>query len=310
MNGTANDAAATDTRFGFVAILGAPNVGKSTLVNRLVGAKITIVSPKVQTTRSRVLGIALKEASQIVFVDTPGIFAPRKRLDRAMVAAAWQGATDADLSCLLVDCARGIDRDTRHILDGLRGAPAGGRKPILVLNKIDQVKRESLLALSAALNDEADFAETFMISALNGDGVDDLLAYFADAVPPGVWHFPEDQISDLPQRLLAAEVTREKLYLMTHQELPYALTVVTDAWEPFRDGSVKITQSIYVERDTQRAIVLGKGGRMIKRIGAAAREDLSDMLDCKVHLFLHVKVREKWSEQREHYAMWGLDFDA
>lgn len=312
MNGTANNAGATDSRFGFVAILGAPNVGKSTLVNRLVGAKITIVSPKVQTTRSRVLGIALKGASQIVFVDTPGIFAPRKRLDRAMVAAAWQGATDADLLCLLVDCARGIDRDTRHILDGLKetAGRADGRKPILVLNKIDQVKRESLLALSAALNDEADFAETFMISALNGDGVDDLLSYFADAVPPGVWHFPEDQISDLPQRLLAAEVTREKLYLMTHQELPYALTVVTDAWEPFRDGSVKITQSIYVERDSQRAIVLGKGGRMIKRIGAAAREDLSDMLDYKVHLFLHVKVREKWSERREHYAMWGLDFDA
>jgi len=318
MSGPADDAGATDSRFGFVAILGAPNVGKSTLVNRLVGAKITIVSPKVQTTRSRVLGIALKGASQIVFVDTPGIFAPRKRLDRAMVAAAWQGATDADLQCLLVDSARGIDRDTRHILDGLREAaaragsegPARDRKTILVLNKIDQVKRESLLALSAALNGEADFAETFMISALNGDGVDDLLDYFAGAVPPGVWHFPEDQISDLPQRLLAAEVTREKLYLMTHQELPYALTVVTDAWEPFRDGSVKITQSIYVERDSQRAIVLGKGGRMIKRIGAAAREDLSEMLDCKVHLFLHVKVREKWSEQREHYAMWGLDFDA
>lgn len=303
------------TRFGFVAILGAPNVGKSTLVNRLVGAKITIVSPKVQTTRSKVLGIALKGASQIVFVDTPGIFAPRKRLDRAMVAAAWQGATDADLHCLLVDAERGIDRDTRHILDGLKKEAALGpkdaaRKPILVLNKIDQVKRESLLALSAALNAEADFTETFMISALKGDGVDDLLDYFAAAVAPGVWHFPEDQISDLPQRLLAAEVTREKLYLNTHQELPYALTVATDAWEQFRDGSVKITQSIFVERDSQRSIVLGKGGQMIKRIGAAAREDLSEMLDCKVHLFLHVKVREKWSEQREHYTTWGLDFDA
>jgi len=301
-----------ETRFGFVAILGAPNVGKSTLVNRLVGAKITIVSPKVQTTRSRVLGIALKGKSQIVFVDTPGIFAPRKRLDRAMVAAAWQGAKDADLMCLLVDCTRGLDRDTRHILDGLKESGRGeqGRKTILVLNKIDQVKRESLLALTAALNAEGDFTETFMISALKGDGVDDLLDYFTAAVPPGVWHFPEDQISDLPQRLLAAEVTREKLYLLTHQELPYALTVATDAWEPFRDGSVKITQSIFVERDSQRSIVLGKGGQMIKRIGAAAREDLSEMLDCKVHLFLHVKVREKWSEQREHYAMWGLDFDA
>jgi GTP-binding protein Era len=307
MNSADPESASPDTRFGFVAILGAPNVGKSTLVNRLVGAKITIVSPKVQTTRSRVLGIALKGVSQVVFVDTPGIFAPRKRLDRAMVAAAWQGAADADLMCLLVDSTRGLDKDTRHILDGLKKI---GRKAILVLNKIDQVKRDSLLALSAALNAEGHFSDTFMISALNGDGVDDLLDHFAAAVPPGVWHFPEDQISDLPQRMLAAEVTREKLYLNTHQELPYALTVVTDAWEPFRDGSVKITQSIYVERDSQRSIVLGKGGQMIKRIGAAAREDLSEMLDCKVHLFLHVKVREKWSEQREHYAMWGLDYDA
>jgi GTP-binding protein Era len=296
-----------DTRFGFVAVLGAPNVGKSTLVNRLVGAKVTIVSPKVQTTRSRVLGIAIAGQSQIVFVDTPGIFAPRKRLDRAMVAAAWQGAADADLTCLLVDCTRGVDKDTRHILEGLEKSD---RKAILVLNKIDQVKRDSLLALSAALNAEGDFTDTFMISALKGDGVDDLLAHFAAAVPPGVWHFPEDQISDVPMRMLAAEVTREQLYLNTHQELPYALTVVTEAWEPFRDGSVKVTQSIYVERDSQRAIVLGKGGRMIKRIGAAAREELTAMLETKVHLFLHVKVRERWSEQREYYAMWGLDYEA
>jgi len=298
--------AAPDTRFGFIAILGAPNVGKSTLVNRLVGAKVTIVSPKVQTTRSRVLGIAIRERSQIVFVDTPGIFAPRKRLDRAMVAAAWQGAADADLCCLLVDCTRGLDEDTRHILAGLKES---GRKAILVLNKIDQVKRESLLALSAQLNAEGNFGDTFMVSALNGDGVDDLLDYFAAAVPAGVWHFPEDQVSDLPLRMLAAEVTREQLYLNTHQELPYALTVVTDAWEQFRDGSVKIIQSIYVERESQRAIVLGKGGQMIKRIGAAAREELSGMLDCKVHLFLHVKVREKWSEEREYYATWGLDYN-
>ena len=303
------DLEATDpvTRFGFVAILGAPNVGKSTLVNRLVGAKVTIVSPKVQTTRSRVLGIAIEGRSQIVFVDTPGIFAPRKRLDRAMVAAAWKGAAEADLMCLLADSTRGLDENTRRILAGLKDS---GRKAILVLNKIDQVKRESLLALSAALNAEGDFSDTFMISALKGDGVDDLLGYFAAAIPPGVWHFPEDQISDLPQRMLAAEVTREQLYLKTHQELPYALTVVTDGWEQFRDGSVKITQSIYVERESQRAIVLGKGGQMIKRIGADAREELSAMLDCKVHLFLHVKVRERWSEQREHYAMWGLDYDA
>ena len=296
-----------ETRFGFVAVLGAPNVGKSTLVNRLVGAKVTIVSPKVQTTRSRVLGIAVKGQSQIVFVDTPGIFAPKKRLDRAMVAAAWKGAADADLMCLVVDCARGLDGDTQRIVAGLAGTK---RSAVLVLNKIDKVRRDSLLALSAALNRDGLFQDTFMVSALGGDGVEDLLAYFARAVPPGVWHFPADQLSDLPQRLLAAEVTREKLYLETHQELPYALTVVTDAWEPFRDGSVKITQSIFVERESQRAIVLGKGGQMIKRIGAAARTDLAEMLDCKVHLFLHVKVREKWSEQREHYALWGLDYDA
>jgi GTP-binding protein Era len=299
--------AAPETRFGFVAVLGAPNVGKSTLVNRLVGAKVTIVSPKVQTTRSRVLGIAMHGQSQIVFVDTPGIFAPRKRLDRAMVAAAWQGAADADLMCLLVDCERGIDENARRIVAELAGL---GRDAVLVLNKIDRVKRESLLALSAALNQAGKFRDTFMVSALNGDGVGDLLAYFARAVPAGVWHFPEDQLSDLPQRLLAAEVTREKLYLETHQELPYALTVATDAWEQFRDGSVKVTQSIYVERESQRKIVLGKGGQMIKRIGAAARADLTEMLGCPVHLFLHVKVREKWSEQREHYAMWGLDYDA
>lgn len=296
-----------ETRFGFVAILGAPNVGKSTLVNRLVGAKIAIVSPKVQTTRSRVLGIMVQGASQVVFVDTPGIFAPKKRLDRAMVASAWQGAADADIACLLVDCTRGFDADTRRIVADLAKLDRG---VILVLNKIDRVKRESLLALSAELNSEGKFRETFMISALNGDGVNDLLDYFVKTVPPGVWHFPEDQISDLPQRMLAAEVTREKLFLETHQELPYALTVVTDAWEPFRDGSVKITQSIYVERESQRAIVLGKGGQMIKRIGAAARADIAGQLGCAVHLFLHVKVREKWSEQREYYAMWGLDYDA
>jgi GTP-binding protein Era len=254
-----------------------------------------------------VLGIAVKGQSQIVFVDTPGIFAPKKRLDRAMVAAAWKGAADADLMCLVVDCARGLDGDTQRIVSGLAGTQ---RSAVLVLNKIDKVRRDSLLALSAALNRDGIFQDTFMVSALGGDGVEDLLAYFARAVPPGVWHFPADQLSDLPQRLLAAEVTREKLYLETHQELPYALTVVTDAWEQFRDGSVKITQSIFVERESQRAIVLGKGGQMIKRIGAAARTDLADMLDCKVHLFLHVKVREKWSEQREHYALWGLDYDA
>jgi GTP-binding protein Era len=295
------------TRFGFVAVLGAPNVGKSTLINRLVGAKVTIVSPKVQTTRSRVLGIVIKDGSQIVFVDTPGIFAPRRRLDRAMVAAAWKGAADADVVSLMVDCVHGIDKDTRRILDGLRET---GRKAVLVLNKIDRVKRESLLGLSARLNETGLFAETFMISALKGDGVDDLLDYFAAQVPPGVWHYPEDQITDLPMRLLAAEVTREKLFLLTHQEVPYSVAVETEAWEPFRDGSVKVDQTVYVQRDSQKPIVLGKGGRLIKRVGEAAREELQEMLGQKVHLFLHVKVREKWGEDRAHYRLWGLDYNA
>lgn len=297
---------APDTRFGFVVILGAPNVGKSTLINRMVGAKVTIVSPKVQTTRIRVLGIVVRGRSQIVFVDTPGIFAPRRRLDRAMVAAAWKGAADADLICVLVDAARGVDANTRRILDGLRGT---GRKAVLVLNKIDSVKRESLLGLSAELNETGLFGDTFMISALNGDGVEDLFDYLAAQVPPGQWHYPEDQLSDLPQRLLAAEVTREKLFLLTHQEVPYAVAVVTEAWSEARDGGVRIEQSIYVQRESQRPIVLGKGGRLIKRIGSAARAELEEMLGRKVHLFLQVKVREKWANEREHYRIWGLDYN-
>lgn len=296
-----------ETRFGFVAVLGAPNVGKSTLINRLVGAKVTIVSPKVQTTRIRVLGIVVRGASQIVFVDTPGIFAPRRRLDRAMVAAAWKGAADADLICILVDAARGIDTNTRRIMDGLRES---GRKAVLVLNKIDSIKREKLLGLSAELNATRLFSETFMVSALKGDGVEDLFDFLAGQVPAGRWHFPEEQLSDLPQRLLAAEVTREKLYLLTHQEVPYAVAVETEAWEEARDGGVRIEQTIYVQRDSQRPIILGKGGRLIKRIGSEARHELEDMLDRKVHLFLHVKVREKWADERDHYRNWGLDYNA
>ena len=295
------------TRFGFVAVLGAPNAGKSTLINRMVGAKVSIVSPKVQTTRIRVLGIVVRDGSQIVFVDTPGIFAPRRRLDRAMVAVAWKGAAEADMICVIVDAARGIDANTRRILDGLRES---GCTAVLVLNKIDCIKRESLLGLSADLNATGLFGDTFMISALNGDGVEDLFDFLAERVPPGPWHYPEDQLSDLPQRLLAAEVTREKLFLLTHQEVPYSVAVETEAWEQARDGSVRIEQSIYVQRDSQRPIVLGKGGRLIKRIGSAARAELEDLLGCKVHLFLHVKVREKWAEERAHYRLWGLDYNA
>ena len=295
-----------EPRFGFVAVLGAPNAGKSTLINRMVGAKTTIVSPKAQTTRSRVLGIAIRGASQIVFVDTPGIFAPRRRLDRAMVAAAWQGASEADEVCLLVDSERGLDQNVRRILDGLAGS---GRQAVLALNKIDKIKRESLLGLSAVLNEDGPFSRTFMVSALNGSGVEDLLDRFATSIPPGVWHFPEDQISDLPQRLLAAEITREKLFHLTHQEVPYAVSVETETWEAFKDGSVKIGQIVYVQRDSQRPIVLGKRGGLIKRVGAAAREELAGMLGCKVHLFLRVKVRENWLESREHYRMWGLDYN-
>lgn len=295
------------SRFGFVALLGAPNVGKSTLTNQLVGAKVTIVSPKVQTTRSRVLGIAIEGASQVVLVDTPGIFRPRRRLDRAMVAAAWAGAADADIVCLLVDSVRGLDGDTRAIVDSLA---KGRREAVLLLNKIDLIKREKLLALGAALNAQGRFTDTFMISALNGDGVADLRAYLAERVPVGVWHYPEDQISDMPQRLLAAEVTREHLFRLTHQEVPYAVAVETEQWENFRDGSVKVSQVVFVQRESQRPILLGKGGTLIKRVGAAARAELSEMLGCKVHLFLYVKVREKWSEERSHYRDWNLDYNA
>lgn len=296
-----------ESRFGFVAVLGAPNAGKSTLINRMVGAKVTIVSPKVQTTRSRVLGISIHGTSQIVFIDTPGIFAPRRRLDRAMVAAAWQGAAEADEVCLLVDVARGVDDNAKRIVDGLKKE---NRTAILVLNKIDKVKREILLALSATLNESGVFSETFMVSALKGDGVADLHEYFAKKVPSGIWHYPEDQISDLPQRLLAAEVTREKLFIKTHQEVPYAVAVETESWEPFKDGSVRIDQVVYVQRDSQRPIILGKGGQLIKQIGAESRHELGMLFGCKVHLFLRVKVREKWIDSREHFQMWGLDHNA
>ena len=299
--------AEADRRCGFVALLGAPNAGKSTLLNRLVGAKVSIVTPKVQTTRTRVLGIAIRDDVQLVFVDTPGIFEPRRRLDRAMVAAAWAGAADADIVVLLIDAQKGVTGDARRIVDGLVKA---GRKAILALNKIDLVKREKLLALTATLNESGIFTDIFMISAATGDGVGDLADTLAARLPEGPWLYPEDQLSDMAERQLAAEITREKLFLQLRQELPYALTVETEEWQDKPDGSVRIAQVVYVQRGSQKSIVLGKGGQMIKTVGAAAREELEGMLGCRVHLFLFVKVREKWGDDPERYRDWGLDFNA
>jgi GTP-binding protein Era len=292
---------------GFVAVIGAPNAGKSTLMNRLVGAKVSIVTHKVQTTRTRIMGIATRDKCQLVFIDTPGIFEPRRRLDRAMVDAAWRGAADSDKVMLVVDAKRGIDGDTQRIVDGLQRTK---RTALLALNKIDLLPRDQLLALASQLNDTGVFEETFMISALKGDGCDDVMDRLTDTLPFGPWMFPEDQLSDLPQRLMAAEVTREFLLLQVHQEVPYAAAVETESWEEFQDGSVKIDQSIYVQRDSQKAIVLGKKGARIKEIGAAARAELSEIFGRKVHLFLHVKVREKWMDDRARYNAWGLDFNA
>ena len=297
----------TQERCGFIAVLGAPNAGKSTLVNRVVGSKVSIVSPKVQTTRARVMGIALKDRTQLVFIDTPGIFEPRRRLDRAMVAAAWGGAGDADVTLLLVDASRGIDRDTAAIIERMKTERKSAH---LVLNKVDKIKKPQLLELVTQLNEEGIFEDIFMISALQGDGVDDLVAFLADHMPEGPWHFPEDQVSDMTERLLAAEITREKLYLQLRQELPYATTVETETWEERKDGSVKIEQVIFVERDSQKSIILGKRGQQIKQIGTESRKELEDILDAKVHLFLFVKVREKWGDDPERYRDWGLDFDA
>ncbi|MEO0036696.1 MAG: GTPase Era [Pseudomonadota bacterium] len=293
-------------RCGFVAVVGAPNAGKSTLVNALVGTKVSIVSPKVQTTRFRVLGIALVGAAQVILADTPGIFQPRKRLERAMVAAAWTGAADAEHVCLVVDAQRGLDDDTRAIIAQLKEA---GRQVVLVLNKIDLIRRDKLLSLTAALHAEGLFSAVFMVSALTGDGVADLLTHLAGLVAPGPWMFPEDQVSDLPQRLLAAEITREKAFIALYQELPYSLHVESERWQEREDGSARIDQVIYVERDSQKAIVLGKGGRQIKAIGAAARAELEELLERRIHLFLHVKVREDWSEKRDSYSEIGLDYD-
>jgi GTP-binding protein Era len=300
------------TRAGFVAVVGAPNAGKSTLVNALVGSKVSIVSPKVQTTRMRVIGIAMAdladdERAQVVLVDTPGIFRiARRRLERAMVAAAWQGAEDADLVALVVDAERGIGEETRAILERLKESRAPRH---LVLNKIDLVAREKLLTLAAELNAAIPFERTFMVSALKKDGVSDILGTLAAALPEGPFLYPEDQAADLPLRLLAAEVTREQVFLQLHQELPYEAAVETDKWEERKDGGVRIEQTIHVQREGQRAIVLGKGGARIKQIGARARHELGQMLERPVHLFLHVKVSERWADDPAHYRTIGLDFD-
>lgn len=292
------------SRCGFAAIIGAPNAGKSTLVNRLVGQKIAIVTHKVQTTRARLRGIAIEGLSQIVFVDTPGIFAPRRHLDRAMVEAAWSGAGDADLVILLVDSRAGLNAEVEAILASLDNV---SRPPVLALNKVDVVRPETLLALSQRLNERLAFAATFMISALSGSGVEDLRRYAANAMPEGPWLYPDDQIADLPQRLLAAEITREKLTLRLHQELPYALTVETEGWAERPDGSVRIDQVIYVEREGQRKIVLGKDGQTIKAIGQAARKEIAEAIGQPVHLFLFVKVRESWASDPERLKMMGLE---
>ncbi|WP_420417367.1 GTPase Era [Pacificispira sp.] len=296
-----------DSRCGFAAIIGAPNAGKSTLVNKLVGAKVSIVTHKVQTTRTRVLGIALHGDAQIAFIDTPGIFKPRRRLDRAMVSAAWQGAQDADATVLLIDAQTGVTEEVDDILKGLQN---GGGKVILALNKIDLVKRESLLQLADRLNATGLFSDIFMVSATRADGTDDLIGHLANRMPKSVWLFPEDQLSDMPQMLLAAEVTREKLFLNVHQELPYALTVETESYDVRKDGSVRIEQVIYVERESQRAIILGKNGSKVKTVGQLAREELQEMFETKVHLFLYVKVRDRWQDDPERYRIWNLDFKA
>ena len=303
VNGPEGEGAAT--RCGFVALIGAPNAGKSTLVNRLVGTKVSIVSHKVQTTRSMVRGIAMVARSQIVFVDTPGIFKPKRRLDRAMVETAWGGARDADIVALLIDAAKGVDDEAQALLGRLGQIR---QRKVLLLNKIDTVRRDSLLALADAANKAVPFERTFMISALNGDGLDDLMAWLAEAVPAGPFLYPEDEVSDIPLRQLAAEITREKLFERLHQELPYQATVETEAWTDQKDGSARVEQTIYVERDSQKKIVIGKAGATIKAISMSARKEISEIAEKPVHLFLFVKVRENWGDDPERYRAMGIEF--
>ncbi len=298
----------TPTRAGFVALIGEPNAGKSTLTNRMVGAKVSIVTHKVQTTRARIRGVALEGAAQIVFVDTPGLFRPRRRLDRAMVAAAWGGAADADVVVLLVEAHRGLTEGTQAIIDALKERITPNQTVALAINKIDRVKAETLLALSAKLNEAYPFARSFMISAEKGHGVDDLRRWLAEQMPLSPWLYPEDQIADLPLRMIAAEMTREKLTLRLHEELPYQLTVETEHWQERDDGSVRIDQVVYVMRDGHKGIVLGNRGETIKAISTAARTEIAEFLGRPVHLFLQVKVRENWMEEAARYSEMGLEF--
>ncbi len=303
---------ASQMRCGFVAVIGAPNAGKSTLVNALVGTKVSIVSPRVQTTRTIVRGIAMFGATQVIFADTPGIFQPKKRLERAMVAAAWAGAADAEVVLLVVDALKAgkhadADGDTDRIIADIK---TSGRRALLALNKVDIVEKGKLLDLTARISATGVFDEIFMISALTGDGLEQLRDHLAKLMPPGPWLFPEDEVSDMPARLLAAEITREKLFLNLREELPYSCAVETERWEEKPDGSARIEQVIYVSRETHRPIVLGNGGQRIKTIGAASRLELENLLGRRVHLFLHVKVNERWNEDRSLYAAWGLDFNA
>ena len=292
---------------GFVALIGAPNAGKSTLTNNFVGSKVSIVSPKVQTTRTLIRGIGIYENSQIIFLDTPGIFKPRRRLDRAMVASAWGSIADADIVVLLVDARKGIDDEVRAIIEKLNESRL---KAVLVLNKIDLVKKEKLLELSAELNKAADFTETFMISAVKGDGLDDFYHYLASHLPESPWYYPEEQMSDMPLKLLAAEIVREKIFLFLQDELPYAVTVEPELWQRREDNSVRAEMTVYVQREGQKIIVLGKGGSMIKKIGQAARREMENMLEERIHLFLFVKVRENWIDDPARYRDWGLNFNA
>lgn len=298
-----------DTKCGFAAIVGAPNAGKSTLINAIVGEKISIVSSKVQTTRTRVLGIVIHENTQIIFVDTPGLFKPgNDRMEKAIVASAWEGLGDSDIVLFVVDSVKGLSRPVRTILERIKNIT--GKKYILVLNKVDDIARVKLLELATQLNQAMDFEATFMVSAKNNDGVSDIVKYVAKLMPEGPFHYPEDQMSDMPMRLLAAEITREKLFRSIHDEIPYDITVETETWEEFDDGSVKIDQVIFVAREGQKKIILGKGGEMVGKIGTQARLELEEIMSQRVHLKLFVKVRENWSEDSDHYKLWGLDHAA
>jgi len=295
------------TRCGFVTLIGAPNAGKSTITNDFVGSKVSIVSPKAQTTRTTIKGIGIYQNTQIIFQDTPGIFKPKRRLDRSMVASAWSGAKDGDILVLVVDAKRGFDSETRAIIDELNKQSV---KAVLVLNKIDMVAKNKLLPLAAELNEYGNFSETFMVSATTGENIDVFYQYLADNLPVSPWYYPEEQMSDMPLKLLAAEVVREKLFLMLQQEIPYALTVEPELWDRRDDGSVKAEMTIYVEREGQKKIVIGQSGQMIKKIGEKARKELEDLLECRVHLFLFVKVRENWVEDPARYSDWGLKYNA